>query len=414
MGVIVQKYGGSSVGDTEKIKNVARRIIRTKEAGHKVVVVVSAMGKTTDGLVKLAKEINPRPEEREMDMLLSTGEQISASLLAMAIHSMGVEAISFNGPQVGILTDSSHTRARIIDIDGERIKRQLEKGNVVIVTGFQGRDEDDNITTLGRGGSDTSAVAIAAALKADECEIYTDVDGVYTADPRVVPNARKIERISFDEMLELASLGAKVMQSRSMEFAKKFGVTIHVRSSFHDETGTIIAEEGEDMEAPVVRGVTSNINEAKVTLMGVPNKPGIAAEVFKTIAEADVNIDMIIQNVGDKGTTDISFTIEKGDLDRMKDIMASVKNGVSAKDVTFDDRIAKISIVGVGMKRHSGIAYKMFQILADEKINIQMISTSEIKISVVVDEDKVKEAVNALHSSFELDKEITYKCEAKS
>ncbi|MBN1521538.1 MAG: aspartate kinase [Candidatus Aureabacteria bacterium] len=408
MALIVKKFGGTSVGDVERIKNVAERIVRTKKDGNDVVVVVSAMGKTTDQLIGLAKQINQRPKEREMDMLMSTGEQISAALLAMAIDSLGVEAISFNGPQVGILTDSSHTKAKILDIEGDRILEQVRKGRVVIVTGFQGRDEKDNITTLGRGGSDTSAVAIAAALKADQCEIYTDVDGVFTADPRVVKGARKLDKISFDEMLELASLGAKVMQSRSIEFAKKFGVTIHVRSSFHDGVGTIIAEEANEMEAPVVRGVTSNIDEAKVTILGVPDRPGIAAEVFKKISEANINIDMIIQNVGEKDTTDISFTVDKSDLDRLKDIMDSVKESVSAKRVTYDNEIGKVSIVGVGMKSHSGIAYKMFRVLADKKINIQMISTSEIKISVVVEENKADEAVNALHTAFELDKDVIY------
>ena len=411
MALIVKKFGGTSVGDVDKIKNVALRIVKTKRQGNDVVVVVSAMGKTTDQLINLAKQINPKPEERELDMLMSTGEQISAALLAMAIHSLGEGAISFNGPQVGILTDNSYTKAKILDIDSSKILNELKKGKVVIITGFQGRDEAGNITTLGRGGSDTSAVAIAAALKADKCEIYTDVDGVYTADPRIVKNARKLDKISFDEMLELASLGAKVMHSRSIEFAKKFGVTIHVRSSFNDSEGTIICEEVNEMEAPVVRGVTSNTNEAKVTIIGVPDKPGVAAEIFKKIAEANINIDMIIQNIGEKDTTDISFTVEKGDLDKLKGIMDDVIKSVSAQKVIYDGNIGKVSIVGVGVKSHSGIAYKMFKVLADNKINIQMISTSEIKISVVVDEDKTNEAVNALHSAFELDKELIYEAE---
>ncbi len=411
MALIVKKFGGTSVGDVDRIKRVAERIVKTKRAGNDVVVVVSAMGKTTDQLIDLAKQINPNPEEREMDMLMSTGEQISAALLTMAIHSLGEGAISFNGPQVGILTDNSYTKAKILDIDCSKIKSELEKGKVVIITGFQGRDEEGNITTLGRGGSDTSAVAIAAALKADKCEIYTDVDGVYTADPRIVKNARKLDRISFDEMLELASLGAKVMHSRSIEFAKKFGVTIHVRSSFNESEGTIIAEEVNEMEAPVVRGVTSNTSEAKVTIIGVPDKPGVAAEIFKKIAEANINIDMIIQNIGEKDKTDISFTVEKGDLNKLKGIMDNVIKDISAEKVIYDEKIGKVSIVGVGMKSHSGIAYKMFKVLADNKINIQMISTSEIKISVVVDEEKTNEAVNALHSAFKLDKELIYEAE---
>jgi aspartate kinase len=408
MALIVQKYGGTSVGDTDRIKSVAKKIIEAKKAGNQMVVIVSAMGDTTDELIELAEKITDRRNEREMDVRVSTGEQISAALLAIAINSMGHEAVSLNGPQVGIRTDNSYMKARILDIDGSMIKKHLDKGRIVIVTGFQGQDEDLNITTLGRGGSDTSAVAIAAAVKADRCERFTDVDGVFTADPRIVKNARLIPHISFDEMLELASLGAQVMQSRSIEFAKKFGVTIYVRSSFNDSKGTIISEEVNEMEAPLVRGVTADKTEAKVTILGVPDKPGVAAEIFKRIAEININIDMIIQNVSERDTTDISFTVDKTDLLKLKDHMKEIEKSVNAKKVIYDDKIAKVSIVGVGMKSHSGIAYKMFNVLADKKINIMMISTSEIKISVVVSLDKADEAVNALHSAFEMDKEIIY------
>ena len=404
MSLVVQKFGGSSVADPVRIKRVAGIVAGEKNKGNQVVVVVSAMGKTTDSLVALAKEINSTPSEREMDMLMATGEQVSMALLAMALHGMGVDAESFTGAQVGIITDNKHTKARIKEISGERIFKALKEGKVVIVAGFQGVDGEDNITTLGRGGSDTTAVAIAAAIKADVCDIYTDVDGVYTADPRIVKDARKLDVITYDEMLELASAGAKVMHSRSIEFAKKYGIVVHVRTSFEPGViGTYIQEEGDNkMEEPIIRGVTANKNEAKVSVIGVPDHPGIAARLFQALSEANINVDMIIQNMAANNATDISFTVPKDDLKKAIGVSDQILKPLGAKGQISDDKIAKISIVGVGMKSHCGVAAKMFGALSEKGINIQMISTSEIKISVVIDQAKADEAVIALHDAFEL------------
>ncbi|NOX96497.1 MAG: aspartate kinase [Nitrospirae bacterium] len=404
MALIVQKYGGSSVADPERIKKVAKRIVATKRRGGKVVVVVSALGDTTDRLIELAHQIASEPAEREMDVLISTGEQVSVALLAMAIHSLGARAISFTGPQVGIVTDSSHTKARILRINTNRIREELRKGKIVIVAGFQGVDINENITTLGRGGSDLTAVALAAALKANCCEIYTDVAGVYTADPRIVPRARKLSNISYDEMLELASAGAKVLHNRSVEFAKRFDIPIRVRSSFSRGEGTMVTKEHKFMEDVVVRGVTLNTDEAKVSLRGVPDKPGVAAKIFKTVADENVNIDMIIQNIGKKGKSDISFTVMKRDLKRTLAIAKKISETMGAERVDFDENIARISIVGVGMRTHSGIAARMFGALASKKINIEMISTSEIKISCIVDKKYGQKAVRVIHTKFGLGK----------
>lgn len=404
MSLIVQKYGGSSVANPERIKVVAERVAKTYREGNQVLVVVSALGGTTDELIRLASKITESPDEREMDMLLSTGEQISVSLLAMALHKLGLEAISFTGAQVGILTDSSHTKARIKEISGNRLQQQLDQGRIVVVAGFQGVDIDNNITTLGRGGSDTTAVALAAILKAKSCEIYTDVDGIYTADPRIVPEARKLSSISHDEMLELASLGAKVMNARSIEFAHKYDVTIHVRSSFNENEGTLITKEADVMEDAVIRGVTMNTDESKITILHVPDTPGVAAKVFKILADANINIDMIIQNVSEKGKTDISFTVMKNDFKKAKSILDEISKEVGGEGIIYDEDIAKISIVGVGMKSHSGVAAKMFECMSEEGINIEMISTSEIKVSIVIHKDSAKKAVKALHKQFNLEK----------
>ena len=404
MALIVQKYGGSSVANPERIKRVAERVCRTRRAGHQVVVVVSALGDTTDELAGLASQVSRDPPEREMDMLLATGEQAAAALLAMAIQSLRVRAISFTGAQVGIVTDRSHTRARIQEISAQRIRQALSKGWVVIVTGFQGITPENDITTLGRGGSDLTAVALSHALKARVCEIYTDVEGVYTADPRVVPDARKLPRISYDEMLELASLGAQVMQARSMEMANKYQVKLHLRSSFSNRTGTLICKEVKMMEQLVVTGVSMQKDEAKVTLCDVPDRPGIAATIFTRISDANVNVDMIVQNVSRTGLTDVSFTVARDDLRRVLRAARRVAAEVKAGRVTHDDGIAKISIVGLGMRSHSGIAAKMFQTLAKEAINIEMISTSEIKISCIIRKDQAARAVRALHDAFELGK----------
>jgi aspartate kinase len=402
--IIVQKYGGSSVADTSRIKQVAVRVAKGKKAGNKMVVVVSALGDTTDDLIKLAHEITDLPSEREMDMLISTGEQISVSLLAMALHKLKVEAISFTGVQVGIITDTSHTKARILDVNTKRIEEELAKGKVVIVAGFQGVTMDHDITTLGRGGSNLTAVALAKALGADVCEMCTDVDGVYTADPRIVTQARKISRISYEEMLELASAGAQVLQPRSIEVAKKFNVKIHVRSSFSDKEGTIISEEVKTMEDIVVSGVTVNKDEAKVTICDVPDKPGIAARIFKKIAEANVNIDMIIQNVSRTGYTDMSFTVPEKDLNKTLKTAKAVAKKIGAGDVQCNDNMAKLSVVGIGMRSHSGIASRMFAALARNRINIEMISTSEIKISCVINKNSAAKAVRAVHKEFGLGK----------
>jgi aspartate kinase len=403
MALIVQKYGGTSVANTDRIKNVAARVAKYRANGDQIVVVVSAMSGVTDGLIKLAKDIAPLPSEREMDMLLATGEQQTIALTAIALHSLNVPAVSLTGPQAGIVTDSVHTKAKIQNITPKKIHEQLKKGSVVIVAGFQGETSEGQITTLGRGGSDLTAIALAAALKADLCQIYTDVDGVYTADPRIVPTAKKLPEISYDEMLELASLGAKVMQSRSVEFAKKFGVVFEVRSSLNDNPGTIVKEETKSMEGVVVRGVSLDKNQAKVTLVGVPDKPGVAARIFKALGDAAVNVDMIVQNISHgAGTpqTDISFTVDKPDLLKAQKVIDGLKKEGDLRDVITAEKTGKLSIVGVGMKSHTGVAGKLFETLAKEGVNIQMISTSEIKISVVIDLAKGEAAMKAVHAAF--------------
>ncbi len=404
MALIVQKYGGTSVADAERIRNVAKRIVSTKEGGNDVVVVVSARGDTTDQLYALAYEMSPNPPKRELDMLVATGEQESIALVAMAIHALGYDAVSFTAAQVGIYTDDVHQKASIRRISPDRVQRELAKGKIVIIAGFQGIDQDDNITTLGRGGSNTSAVAIAAVLKADVCENFTDVDGVYTADPRIVPDARKLHSISYDEMLELASLGTQVLQSRALEFAKKFKVPVHVRSSFTDTHGTIICEEVEEMEQVVVRGVALARDEAKITLQGVPDVPGIAAKICAALAKRNINMDMIIQNATLTGTTDFTFTVLESDFDDALVVVEELRDELGATGVISDKNIAKVSVVGVGMRSHSGVAQTMFTALAEAGINIQMISTSEIKISCVVDEPSGEEAVRVIHKAFKLDK----------
>jgi aspartate kinase len=403
MALVVTKFGGTSVGSTERIMNVARRLVARKEAGDRVVAVVSAMGDVTDELVAKANDICTEPSEREMDMLLATGEQVTIALLAMAIHSLGQEAISFTGPQVGIVTDAGHTKAKILEVRGERVREALEQGHVVIVAGFQGMTADGHITTLGRGGSDTTAAAIAAGIRADVCEIYTDVDGVYTADPRVVPSARKIDEISYEEMLEMAATGARVLQLRSVEFARNHGVVIHCRSSFHTGEGTIVREGDETMEQAIISGVTHDTSEAKVTIRDVPDRPGVAAIVFGRLADANVNVDMIIQNVSESGTTDISFTTPKEDLARARRATEAVVSELGARTWVVDEAVAKVSLVGAGMKTHPGVAAQMFRTLADAGVNLDMISTSSIRISCVISADEVARAVRALHASFGLD-----------
>ena len=401
MALIVQKYGGSSVADVEKIANVARRVVASAP-GNQLVVVVSAMGKTTDGLLALARQISMDPDLRETDMLLATGEQVTIALLAMALQSLGVKARSFTGPQVGVRTDHSHTRARITQIDADRVRRALDAGEIAVVAGFQGLSDQDEITTLGRGGSDLTAVALAAALKADVCEIYTDVDGVFTADPNIVPDARKLARVSYDEMLELASLGAKVLQSRSVEFAKKYGVTVHVRSTFRPDPGTLVTKEELGMEQAVVTGVTHDRSQAKISLLRVPDRPGIASAVFGGIAASNIVVDMIVQNISQDGYTDMSFTLPRSDHARAVVLLEGVARDVGARGIAHDERVAKVSIVGVGMRSHSGVASKMFAALAREGINIQMISTSEIAISCVIEDKYAELAVRALHDAFEV------------
>lgn len=402
--LIVQKYGGTSVGNIDRIENVAKRIVSYAKAGHKLVVVVSAMGDTTDDLIELAKKINASPSEREMDMLVSTGEQISSALLAMAIHKRGKNAISFAGHQVGIITDTTHSKAKILTIKTDRIKEELNAGKIVIVAGFQGVSTDQHITTLGRGGSDLSAVALAASLKADVCEIYTDVEGIFTADPRIVPDAKQLKYITFDEMLELAARGAQVMQTRAIEVAKKFNIPLCVRSSFNNKEGTIIMGKTPYIEESVVRGVALTENEAKVTLCNMPDKPGIAAQIFNDIAQANVNIDMIVQNVSHDKTTDVSFTVAKDDLAKAMKISKKIAGELGTGEVLSDVDIAKVSIVGVGMKTHSGVAAKCFSALARNKVNIEMISTSEISISCVVKKELGKKALKVLHEEFSLNK----------
>ena len=405
MALIVQKYGGTSVGSTDRIKNVAKRVAKWKAQGHDLIVVPSAMSGETNRLIALAKDISATPSPRELDVIASTGEQVTIGLLAMALQEEGLQAKSYTGAQVKVLTDSSHTKARILQIDDERIRADLVQGYVVVVAGFQGVDGDGNITTLGRGGSDTSAVALAAALKADECQIYTDVDGVYTTDPRVVPEARKLDTITFEEMLEMASLGSKVLQIRSVEFAGKYKVKLRVLSSFQDEgEGTLITvEEDKNMEQAIISGIAFSRDEAKLTVLGVPDRPGIAYQILGPIADANIDVDMIIQNVGRDGTTDFSFTVNRNEHNRALAVLNSVQEHIGAREILGDAKICKVSAVGVGMRSHPGIASQMFRTLAEEGINIQMISTSEIKISVVIDEKYLELAVRVLHRTFGLD-----------
>jgi aspartate kinase len=401
MGLIVQKYGGSSVADAERIKNVARRVAEQAREDQ-VVVVVSAMGKTTDGLITLANHITPTPDPREMDMLLATGEQVTIALLAMALQGLGLRARSFTGPQCGLRTDTAHTRARLTRIVADRVRQAVDAGEIAVVAGFQGLSEADEITTFGRGGSDLTAVALAAALKADLCEIYTDVDGVYTADPNVVPDAHKLGSITYDEMLEMASLGAKVLQSRSVEFAKKYAVPVHVRSTFKPDGGTLVTKEEHGMEEVVVTGVTHDRGQAKISILRVPDRPGIASQVFGAIADKGIVVDMIVQNISRDGYTDMSFTVPRGDYARAVTALEDVARKVGAQGLVHDERVAKVSIVGVGMRSHSGVAARMFAVLAREGINIQMISTSEIAISCVIEDKYAELAVRALHDDFEL------------
>lgn len=402
MGLMVQKFGGTSVADAERICAAAQRAVNAKLAGNDVVVVVSARGKTTDELIALAKEINRDPHPREMDVLVSTGEQVSMALIAMAIHALGHDAVSFTGGQVGIVTDGDFTRARIRQVKGHRIQQALERGSIAVVAGFQGVDQDGNITTLGRGGSDTTAVALAAALKADLCEIYTDVAGVFTADPKVVKDARKLDSISYDEMLEMASLGAGVLQSRSVEFAKKFKVPLRVRSSSEEGEGTLVCEEVPEMESVLVRGVALNRDEATVTVDGVPDIPGVLARIFMTTGQAHINVDMIVHSSRSEGLSDIAFTVARSDLKRVLEVVKPVAENLGAKNVCADESIAKVSVVGVGMRSAYGVAAKAFQAIADRGISIHMVSTSEIKISCVVAEEDGEEALRALHGAFDL------------
>ncbi len=403
MALIVQKFGGTSVGSIERIQAVADKVVETVSQGNKVVVVVSAMSGETDRLLGLASSITNNMPARELDVLLSTGEQVTIALLSMALSQNGQPAVSFTGGQVCIRTDDAHCKARILDIESGRVHSKLDAGNVVVIAGFQGIDADGNITTLGRGGSDTTAVAMAAALNADECRIYTDVDGVYTADPRIVEDAQRLPCITYEEMLEMASLGSKVLQIRSVEFARKYNVNLRVLSSFQDGPGTLITDEEEDMEAALISGIAHNRDEAKLTIIGVPDQPGIASQILGPIADANIEVDMIVQNVGVDNTTDFTFSVHRNDYEQAMDILKSVARDIKAKDVTGDSKIAKISVVGVGMRSHAGIASKMFKALADEGINIQMISTSEIKVSVVVAEKYLELGVRTLHSAFGLE-----------
>jgi len=407
MGLVVHKYGGSSVGSPEKIGLVAEKIHAVRKEGKDVVVVVSAMEGDTDRLIRLAHEITPEPKEREMDMLLSSGERVTIALLTMALESLGCPAVSLTGRQVGIITDSAHTRARIKEIQADRIRDSIQEGKVAVVAGFQGIDESSNVTTLGRGGSDTTAVAIAAALDAELCVIHTDVDGVYTTDPNLVPKARRIDRISFDEMLEMASLGANVLQTRSVEFGKKYSIPILVKSTFQDGPGTLVTTEDEAMEQVLVSGVPFDTNQAKVTITGIPDKPGVAAKIFGSISDRGVVVDMIIQNVGESGLTDLSFTVPKTDAQVALKITKELAKEIGAKEAILDDRIVKVSIVGVGMRSHGGVAAKMFSTLAREEVNIMMISTSEIKISCVIEAKNTEKAVGALHEAFGLNQSET-------
>ncbi len=405
MALIVQKFGGTSVGTVERIQAVADRVVRERKAGNDMIIVVSAMSGETNRLLGLAGEISDRPVAREMDVLLSTGEQVTIALLSMALEARDCPARSYTGGQVRITTDNVHNKARIKDIDASRVRDDLEAGRVVIVAGFQGVDEQGNITTLGRGGSDTTAVAMAAALKADECQIYTDVDGVYTTDPRVVAEARRLPQITYEEMLEMASLGSKVLQIRSVEFASKYNVPLRVLSSFEDGRGTLISVEDKKMEQPLISGIAFNRDEAKLTILGVPDEPGVASHILGPVADANIEIDMIVQNVAADSTTDFTFTVHRNDFERGMEVLEQVAKELGAREVSGDDKIVKISLVGVGMRSHAGIASKMFSTLAEESINIRMISTSEIKISVVVDEKYLELGVRALHQAFDLEQE---------
>ena len=407
MFLAVEKYGGTSVGSVERINAVADRVSASHQKGERLVVVVSAMAGETNRLLGLAEEIDSDAQAREMDVLVSTGEQVTIALLSMALNKRGIEARSYTGGQVQILTDNVHGKARILDIDATRVREDLENNRVVVVAGFQGVDEDGNITTLGRGGSDTTAVAMAAALEADECRIFTDVDGVYTTDPRIVPEARRLDRITVEEMLELASQGAKVLQTRSVEFAGKYRVPLRVLSSFEDGPGTLITHEVSDMEQPLIAGIAYNRDEAKVTIRGVPDQPGVASRIFGPISAAHLNIDMIIQNVAQDGTTDLTFTVNRNEFAQAMKLLNEIAQELNARDVVGDDTLAKIAIVGVGMRSHSGVAAKMFDTLAKEGINIELISTSEIKISVGVNDKYLELAVRALHKAFELEGDVT-------
>jgi aspartate kinase len=404
MALIVQKYGGTSVGDVDRIKNVARRALAARKAGHEVVLVVSAMSGETNRLLKLVGQVAKRPSERESDVVVATGEQVSVGLVALAIQDLRGKATSFLGHQVRITTDSSFSKARIKSIDAEKIFESLKRGEIAVVAGFQGQDEEGNITTLGRGGSDTTAVAIAAAIKADSCEIYTDVDGVYTADPNICPSAHKLNRISYEEMLELASLGAKVLQIRSVEFAMKYQVPLWVKNSFNEDPGTLVCAEDPSMENLVVSGIAHDKNEAKIALRAVPDIPGVAAKVFGPLADSNIVVDLIVQNISKDGRTDLTFTVGRTDLPKAKELIKKIAKAVKAESFETDDKIAKVSIVGVGMRNHSGVASKMFQVLAKEGINVQMISTSEIKVSCVIDEKYTELAVRSLHTAFGLDR----------
>jgi aspartate kinase len=405
MALLVQKFGGSSLATPERVLSAARRAVSRFETGDRVVVVCSAQGDWTDKLIALAEEIHREPSPRELDMLKAVGEQMSIALMAIAIHKLGSEAISLTGAQAGILTDGFHGKAKIKTVDTGRLRRELERHQIVIVAGFQGVDSEDNITTIGRGGSDPTAVALAAALGADRCDIFTDVDGVYTADPRIVPQARWIERMDYDELLELASLGARVMQSRAVELAKRFGVAFRVRSSFNESEGTLVTDLSGEMEYIDVRAAALDSGEAKVTIRHVPDQPGIAAQIFSEIARANVNVDMIVQNVSEQGRADVSFTVEKTDLSRAIAVAEQLAGQLGAPKVESDENVAKLSVVGIGMRSHSGVAEKMFRALAERQINIQMISTSEIKISCIIDADAGEEALRAVHAAFELEKE---------
>jgi len=403
MALIVQKYGGSSVADAEKIKNVARRIVETRDKGNEVVVVVSAMGETTDELIQLARQVNPKPEERELDVLLSTGEIVSSTLLAMALHSLGCKAVSLSGSQAGIKTDTTYSKARILHVEPKRVIEELEKGNVVIVAGFQGMTKDMDITTLGRGGSDTTAVALAAALKAKICQIYTDVEGVFTADPRLVPGARKLNEISYEEMLELATSGARVMHSRAVELGEVYNMPILVASSFSDKSGTII-HGGIPMEVRnKVRGIAHDLNVAKITVVGVPDKPGIASAIFESLAKANISVDTIVQNASVNKITDLTFTVARGDLDKAMSLVRPIAKSIGAKECVSDSTLAKVSIIGTGMQNTPGYAANMFRALSGQGINIQLITTSEIRITCIIGEDRIKDAVTTLHKAFELE-----------